>query len=161
MPTGTLSVRYQDAHGKVGTFGVLVDTAYDDGVYAEIIALVQSMLDASQAQVTGVQLLKDLDIVGSLTGNSAVTGGAYDRIDDQAILAWRSPEGLDIRMSVPAPVDGLFATSGAYAQQDVDPASTELLAVIAAGSTTPVLAPKVGTTPLSFRKGWRKGQKHS
>lgn len=159
MSVATLNITYLDAYGKSGVFSALIDAVYDDGVYAEILAFLQDLVDASQAQITKCVLAKPLSLA-TLTSNSASSAGSYDRIDDQGILSFRSAAGLDIKISVPAPVDALFMAAGAFAAQDVDPAGAEVVALIATGVTEPLLAAKTEDV-LTFRKGWRKGQKHS
>lgn len=159
MALAQLNVTWEDAYAKTGVFGFLIDAAYDDGVYAEILAFLQDMLDASQAKITKVLLAKEL-VISSLTGNAVATTGSYDRIDDQAVLAFRAASGLDVKLSIPAPVDSVFQTTGAHAQQDVNPADATIVALILTGITEAVLASRAQDA-LTFRKGWRKGQKHS
>lgn len=158
MASNLLSIEYQDAFGSSGTFSLWLEDAYDVAD-AEVLALVQAFKNASQAKVLEVSLATKVDI-STLTGNTAASGGSYDRVRDQAILQWKRADNTGfLTTTVPAPIDALFQSSGAYAGQEVNPASAAMVAIIAAGVTEPAIATPQGG-PVTFSKGWRKGQPH-
>lgn len=159
MSHSLVTIIWEDYMLKRGAFSFKIDEAYDDGIYAEILAFVQDLLDASSAKVHQLTVARVLDI-STLTSNTAVNTGTYDRIDDQAVLAWRSAINEDVKLSIPAPELLLFMTTGSHAEQDVDPAAALMTAIVATGETVPLLV-SISEGALSFRKGWRKGQKHS
>lgn len=159
MAVAQVNVTYQDVNAKTGVFGFLIDATYAVTPFTELLALIQDLLDATQCLISKVTVATELDISG-LTGNTATGAGSFDRVDDQAVLAFRGVSGIDVKLSIPAPVDAMFESSGAHAMQDVDPDSTEVAGIIATGVTEPVLASRAEDV-LAFRKGWRKGQSHS
>lgn len=159
MGHSLVTIIWEDYMLKRGAFSFKIDESYDDGIYAEILAFVQDLLDASSAKVHQLTVARVLDI-STLTSNTAVNTGTYDRIDDQAVLAWRSAINEDIKLSIPAPELLLFMTTGSHAEQDVDPDSA-LMADPAIITTGEVILVSLSEGALTYRKGWRKGQKHS
>lgn len=159
MATSTVNVTYRDVHGGKGIFGFLIDAAYDDGTWAELLAFLQDCLDASYCAIDRVTITKDVDIA-TLTNNDPAEGGMADRVNDQAILSFRAESGLVTKLSLPAPMPDVFLASGPTAGQDVDLADPLVTALVATGITVPLLAVKTEDV-LTLVKGWRKGQPHS
>ena len=159
MSHSLVTVVWEDYAAKRGVFSFKIDETYDDGVYAEILAFLDDLLAASSAKMHQVTVARVLDI-STLTGNTAVNTGTYDRIDDQAVLSWVSGISETIKISVPAPELLMFDTTGAHAEQDVDPASA-IMAAPALITTGEVILVSLSEAAVTYRKGWRKGQKHS
>jgi hypothetical protein len=158
-----LSVTFEDANGGQSTFSMnIVGTLpATDG---ELIALVQEWKDCSQARVIKAVLQQEVPI-GTLSGNTAASGGSYDNVRDQAVMQYRREDATGfIRTTVPAPKDSLFLSSGPTAQADVDPASAEVVAFLDAALNAPIAGEILRSpqeTQVDFQKGWRKGQKHT
>lgn len=159
MGSQLLSLEYQDKAGRTGTFSLYVDDslAKDD---AALLAIIQAHRNMSQANLIEASLQVPIDISG-LTNPAAADTGSYDTVRDQAVLQEARIDNTGyLQVSVPAPIDGIFMTSGGYAGQDVNPAAAAVLAwETAIEGTGKMVTPQGGQ--VTFRKGWRKGQPHS
>lgn len=160
MAVAPVTVYWEDASLRtfVQTFNV-EDTQL--GVSdADLIAFLQSLQNLSQARIIRATIAREV-VVSGLTGGAATTSGSFDSVGDRAILQFAKTAATgSIQLSVPAPLDTIFQASGAYALADVDPSDSLVQAMEAAGPDTDLLVTSEGGT-VTFRKGWRQGQKHS
>lgn len=160
MAAVRLTMTWQDAQLRELTNNCYIDDSQVGASDVDLLAFLQDLQDMSQAKLLKATVERILDISG-LTGSQPVSTGSFDSVGDKAILQWRKDAGSGVSsFSVPAPIDGIFQASGEYALADVDPTATEIVAMIATGETVPLLVTSEGTT-VSFRKGWRSGQRHS
>lgn len=166
MAADLLTLKYRDAFGAEGSFSIHIQAGLAPS-NADLLAAIQAHRNLSQAQLVSAKLVADIDISG-LANPAAVATGSYDRVRDQAVLQARRVDGTGVvRCSVPAPVDAVFESTGAYAQQDVDGDGALVQAFRNAilDEQTSVTAGEIWTSPqeddLDFDKGWRKGQPHS
>lgn len=154
-----LTIEYKDAHNVTGSFSAWIDPGYTVAS-AEVLAMIQAFRNLTQCQVVEASIAKKVDL-STLTNPAPSTGGSYDRVRMQAQLQLARADNTGfLTVTVPAPVDGIFQTSGAYAMQDVDPADALIVAWVAAAITEPILVTPQGGA-VTFRKGWLKGQPHS
>lgn len=159
MAAKVLTVTYQDAALRHVTLTYSIGAGYaaDD---AETLALLQALQDLSQANITEASVAEPVDVSG-LTGSQPATGGNNDQVSQQAIVQFdRSDLTGKIRISVPAPVDAIFQTSGKYTGRDIVNSQSLIVALVAAGITEPVLKSPQDTT-LVLDKGWLRGEPHS
>lgn len=159
MPAKSLQILWEDAFGGRLTTSLDVDDSYNIAD-AETIAALNAHRALSQARIVSIHEVKSLDISG-LTNGAAVSTGQYDRVKDKAALQLRvTASGQVKQVTIPAPVDSLFLTTGSYAYQEVvGPATAPLAAWIAASITEPFLVSAEGSA-VTYRKGWRVGQPH-
>lgn len=154
----TLTMKWQDAFGAFLTTSCDIDPAYDIGD-TEVAAFLQAMRNMTQAKLIEASIAKKIDITG-LTNGAPASAGSFDRVNDQAALQLLvTGSGAVKQVTVPAPLDTIFTQTGAYAFQEVDPADSLVLAFVAAGVTEPILVSAEGGA-VTYRKGWRRGQKH-
>lgn len=159
MGNSLLNVTWEDENGNAGVFGALIDDIYDDGVFAEVLAFLQDLVDASSCKITKATVARELDL-SALTGNTVGTTDAFRALQEQLVIAFRDSAGQDMKISIPGALSTMYMGSGQYEGMDLDPDNALLTAIKATGITTPLLATRAGGT-LAFRKGWRKGRKHS
>jgi hypothetical protein len=152
-----LTIEWKDSFGGTASSQIPVVEGYpvDD---ADILALVNAVRAASQAEITGYSLTLKGDIA-DLTGNTAAAAtGSYDRTTDKAILQYKNAAtGVLSRTSIPCPLDTVFETTGGYAQARVDMADS-LIAAIATAAAGVWVSP--GNNAVLPDKGWREGTKH-
>jgi hypothetical protein len=157
----TLSIKYQDKAARTGVFSMHVK----DGLGptdALILTLVQEFRDLSQAKVIDVNLSQKVALPA--VNPAPADSGSYDTIQDQAILQLARADGTGyLSVTVPAPLDTIFETTGPYSGAMVNPASAPMVAwlaaAIAASPNEVLVSPQDGE--VLFSKGWRKGQKHA
>lgn len=150
---------WEDAFGSRITTELQVDSTYT-GVDAQSVAALNALRAMSQAKLISVHETLPIDISG-LTNGAPSTTGSFDRVKDKAALQLKvTASGRVNQITVPAPVDGLFLATGAYALQEVVAAGTAPLSTfIAAAITEPLLVSAEGGA-VTYRKGWRVGQPH-
>jgi len=152
-----VQVSYDDWRGKRGTFGFLMDAAFNAAPYTELIAALNALRAASQCTITQVMIADVFDI--SVLTNPAAGGATSDAtINEQAVLAFRSTSGSDVKVSLPGPLDTIFVATGGYAGQDVDELDALVVALVDA---LEVIGVDRGEAQYSYRKGWRRGHPHS
>lgn len=153
-----VNLTFRDAAGNLGTFGLTIGDTYDDGVYADLLAHVQDVIDASECQLVKAVVLRELDMTGLVNPEPTKTGD-FSLITDQAILTWQSSGGKIARTTVPAPLVAMFDETGPYLEARVNELAPLSAALIASGQGEPLLEASDGLS-VQFRKGWRKGHKH-
>ena len=161
-----LTLKFEDAYGNVGSFQLQVQSGLGPA-NADLLAGIQDIIDMTQAQLISATLNQEVAL-GGFTNPVASAAGQFDRIDDQAVLQARREDGSGFtRMTVPAPVDAIFVTSGPKAYADVDGGSALVTAFRNSmlDELTAVTAGEIweapGGLPVNWSKGWRKGTKHS
>jgi hypothetical protein len=159
MASKLWTVQWKDFFGSLITTELNVDTTY--GIAdAESIAALNALRALSQAEIVSIHETIPLSIAG-LTNPVAANAGSFDRVKDKAALQLKvTSSGRVNQVTVPAPVDGLFLATGAYALQEViAPGTAPLSTFVAAAVTEPLLVSAEGGA-VTYRKGWRVGQPH-
>lgn len=159
----TLTLTYQDVNGTRGTFQMQVQSGLGPA-NAEILDLIQQHVDMSNAQLLSATLAQAITISG-LTNPAPVADVGNDSVEDQAAFQARRVDGGGFtRLSVPAPKDGIFVSTGSFAGADVDPLDADVVAFLDAALNA-TIAGKIweapGSLEVAFDKGWRKGRRHS
>jgi len=155
-----LVYKYRDYQGREASFSQHVADAYASASDADLLAMIQAHRNMTQAFLVDVKIEVDVDISG-LANVAAIQSGSFDSVRDQAILLGKTASGSIVRVTVPAPLDAIFQSSGSYALQDVNKASAEVAAFIAEAITEPVWSHPEDAPVTSLSKGWRRGLPHS
>ena len=163
MANDTITITFEDVHGKQGTFQIPVRVG-GTPLSAELVALVQEITDASLCIVRSCSLTQAMALPASNPVAEADIGN--DSVEQQvAFQAKRADNGGFTRFSIPAPRDLLFETVGPYAGADVKDDEATLSAPLIAALGAVFQGGEVWEAPgglaVNYDKGWRKGRKHS
>jgi len=153
-----VSITYQDWRGKVGTFAFLIDSTFAAAPRTELLAALNALRAASQCEITQVVLSDVIDISG-LTNGVATGNAGSGLISEQAVLAFRSAVGTDVKLSIPGIVDAAFVQAGGFAGQDIDPTNAAMVTLLGALEDTGLI--DKSENAVAFRKGWKRGMPHS